>query len=173
MATQSHFARKRTIVSIADAIKKDVSYYIFVVSVINVGLGAATTLMLYAVGVEDALLWGVLAGILNFAPYVGPILFGVILASVAMVQFDTRAEMGLPVLLFYCINLVESQFVTPSAVGSRLRINPLLVILSLLVAGWLWGAVGMLLAVPLLVCIKIVSMHTRHQRQWRLILESC
>lgn len=173
ISIQKRFSRKRVILNIIRGMVTDISRYVLIVSVINFFLGLATAMMLYLVGVEDPLLWGTMIAILNFAPYVGPILFGLLLTLVGFTEYSAVSEALTPVALFFLINLVESQFVTPMTLGRQLRLNPLLVLLSLLIAGWLWGVVGMLVAVPLLVCVKSMVEQSKHFRFMYPMLEAC
>jgi predicted PurR-regulated permease PerM len=124
------------------------------------------------VGVEDALLWGVLVGLLNFAPYVGPIFGMAMLCLAGLAQYGPVLLAALPVLVYFAINLMEAQFVTPLILGRNMRLNPLILIVWLFVWGWLWGAVGVLIAVPLLVCIKLAFSKLQIAAQWVRLIET-
>lgn len=143
-------------VSLVDVIQKQLSRYIATVSTINIVLGILTAAALHLVGMEDALLWGVLVGLLNFMPYLGAAIGVVILTLASAVQFGLGWGVLIPVGIYLTLNLIESQFVTPTILGRQMNINPLVIILWLLVCAWLWGVIGVLLAVPLLVCIKLI-----------------
>src|SRR3546814_6440671 len=105
-------------------------------------------------GLPDPLLWGVLAAILNFIPYAGPILTvgAILLASV--VTFSTPVAVFMPPLAFGVLSALEGNVITPLLLGRSLSLNPVIVFVSLLLWGWLLGPAGLLLAVPLLVIAK-------------------
>ncbi|HET6603263.1 MAG TPA: AI-2E family transporter [Xanthomonadaceae bacterium] len=166
-------SEKKTTVDIVRSIQSEMSRYMLTISLINVGLGVATWGMLLLVGFEadDAVFWGTVAGLLNFAPYLGPALVMVMLALVGMVQFPQLTQALLPVGGFVVLNLLESQLVTPLALGRSLALNPLIILLWLFVWGWIWGIVGLLLAMPMLVCFKIVAARVDSLRAWSVMLE--
>ena len=159
-------------VDLVGTIQLELSRYSGTVSVINAGLGLTTGLALWLVGVEDALLWGVLVGLLNFAPYVGPIFGMGMLTLAGLAQYGPVALAALPVVIYFAINLLEAQFVTPLVLGKNMRLNPLILIVWLFIWGWLWGAVGVLIAVPLLVCIKLAAGRLRETHRWVRLIET-
>lgn len=148
------------------------SRYITTVSVINLGLGLSTALVLYFIGLEDALLWGVMVGILNFIPYVGSVIGVLILALAGMVQYGVNVAVLVPLGAYLALNMLESQVITPTVLGRNMVINPLIVMLWLLICGWLWGLSGILLSVPLLVCIKIALSELGVWKNWLRIIEA-
>ena len=159
-------------VELVGAIQHELSRYIVTVSFINACLGLTTGLALWLVGVEDALLWGVLVGLLNFAPYVGPIFGMAMLCLAGLAQYGPVLLAALPVLVYFSINLIEAQFVTPLVLGRNMRLNPLILIVWLFIWGWLWGAVGVLIAVPLLVCIKLAFSKLQISERWVRLIET-
>ena len=167
---QGSFADKKLTVVVFQAIRDDVSMYILVISCINIGLGLATAGALALIDFEDVLLWGALAAILNFAPYVGPLTLAFILTAVGFAEGESLWHMLIAPSVFLSLNLIESQFVTPTVLGSRFNINPLLVVLWMLIWGWIWGAAGMLLAIPILMCFKIMAMHMDIIGSWAEVL---
>ncbi len=168
---QSSFADKRLTVVMFQSIRDDVSMYILVVSLINIGLGLATAGVLTLIDFKDAFLWGALATILNFAPYVGPLLLAIILTSVGFAAGEPLGHVFIAPGLFLMLNLIEGQFVTPTVLGKRFNINPLLVVLWMFIWGWLWGPIGMLLAIPILMCFKLASAHLDLIGDWRTIFD--
>jgi predicted PurR-regulated permease PerM len=162
---------KRNTVQIVRSIQTDVSRYVGTVTLINLGLGCATAGTLYLLGVENPLMWGLLAALLNFAPYVGPLVGALILAAVGLLQFDTPTAALLPALTYLGLNLVESQLVTPMVLGRSFSLNPVVILVWLLFWGWLWGVAGLLLAMPMLVCTKIICARSEALRPWALIIE--
>lgn len=167
-----HARDKRLTIMLVREIQRELSRYILTVSIINTGLGLVTGAALWIYGVEDAMLWGALVALANFAPYVGPILAMIILAIAGLVQYGPELAALMPVLIFFCINLVEAQFITPIMLGRNMRLNPLVVMVWLILWGWMWGAVGVLLAVPLLVCLKLASARMNILPDWVRVIET-
>lgn len=164
-------AEKRLAVVIVRTIQTDVSHYVLTVALINTGLGIATGLALWALGVRDPALWGALVTLLNFAPYLGPLAMVIMLTFVGFIQFGISGYALLIPMTFLALNFVECQLVTPTALGHRLHLNPLLVFVWLISWGWMWGAAGMLIGVPLLVCCKIIASHLHSFDPWIQLLE--
>lgn len=148
------FSNKRKTVELVRTIQRDLSRYIGTVTLINMFLGLTVGGILFVFGVEDAFLWGALAGILNFAPYIGPLISMVCFAVIAYVQFDSMSYAFIIISTYLFINMLESQFVTPTLLGRGFNLNPLIIFVWLILWGWLWGSMGMLIAVPLLVCLN-------------------
>ena len=148
---------KRKATQLVGRVQRELSRYILTVSLINAALGMTTAAVLWLMGVDDALLWGAVVGLLNFAPYIGPVIGVCLLSLAGIVQYGLVPGAMLPALLYFAINMVEAQFVTPTVLGQRMQLNPLVLMVWLILWGWLWGAVGVLLAVPLLVCIKLAA----------------
>lgn len=165
------FSAKKSTVVVFQAVQTDISHYVLVISLINVSLGLATAGAMHFLGVEDALLWGALATILNFAPYVGPMLLAFILTGVGFMEFTSWGGVMLVPGAFLLLNFIECQFVTPTLLGRRFNMNPLLVVLWMFAWGWLWGAVGMLIAIPLLVCGRILATHLDLMGRWVGVLD--
>lgn len=150
--------KKRALRVVYD-VEREISHYLLTVAVINAGLGAVTALGLWALGMPNPLVWGAAAALLNFLPYVGPLIIIVVVAVIALVSFDTIAYALLaPAFVLLC-DIVEGQFVTPMVVGRRLEINAVAIFIAIAFWSWLWGFVGALMAVPLLVVIKVFCDH--------------
>lgn len=159
-------------INLVNMTQAQLSRYIITVSIINSGLGLSTALVLYFIGLEDALLWGVMVGILNFIPYVGSVLGVLILSLAGLVQYGVNITVLLPVAAYLVLNMLESQFITPTVLGRNMLINPLVIMLWLIICGWLWGLSGILLSVPLLVCIKLALSELGLWGNWLRIIEA-
>jgi predicted PurR-regulated permease PerM len=149
------------------AAQRDISRYVVSACAINLGVALVVAGTMWWVDLPNPGLWGALAGLLNFVPYLGPlILSGLLLAaSLASSLGDAGfAALAAPVAAYLCIHAVESNFVTPMVIGRRLSMNPLSVLLSVMFWGWLWGVAGAVLAVPLLICLRSISQRNRHMR---------
>ncbi|UHQ22909.1 AI-2E family transporter [Lysobacter sp. 5GHs7-4] len=166
--------RERKItVDILHSIEREISRYVLTISLINTALGLALAGALFWLGVPlpEALLWGTMAAILNFAPYVGPLIGMVTMLLMGFVAFDEAWRALLPAGLYLVLHTIEGQIVTPIVLGRRMRLSPLVLILALMFFGWLWGIVGLLLAVPMLVCVKLVLARIEGLEKWSKLLE--
>ncbi|SKB55186.1 AI-2E family transporter [Luteibacter sp. 22Crub2.1] len=155
------FAYKRHTVSIVRSIQVEVSSYLLLTAAINVTLGLVTAGMLYLYGVPDPLLWGTVATVANFIPYVGAITTTTVLAVVGVLHFQEVGPALLPAATFAGITAIEGNLLTPMLQGRRSRLSPVAILLWLLIWGWLWGIPGALLAVPMLTCVKLVTAKLR------------
>ena len=165
--------RKRLTTDIMQTLEIELSRYVFTITLINGALGTLLAGVLWALGLAlgDALLWGAVGALLNFAPYVGPVIGVVLYLLVGVVAFDEPTQMLAPPLLYLGLQLIESELVTPIVLGRRWSISPLVVLLWLLFCGWLWGIAGVLLAVPMLVCFKIVAERVPDMDGWAAVIE--
>ena len=127
-----------------------VSRYVLTISAINVSFGALVAIAMYLLGMPSPIVWGMLAGLLNFVLYLGPMILITMLTVTGIVVFDGAVSF-LPPAIYIAMNAVEAQFVTPTLVGKSLAVNPLLVFLSLVFWLWLWGPIGGIIAIPLLI----------------------
>jgi AI-2 transport protein TqsA len=148
--------RARELLDIFASISRAITEYISVKAFISLLGGLGTALILLIFGVDFALTWGTLAFLLNFIPYLGSLVATILPVLLAFVQLDSPWL----ALLIGVLLIVMQQFlgvlVEPRMAGTRLGVSPLLIILSLAFWGSVWGIVGMLLAVPLLMILKIV-----------------
>lgn len=165
--------QKKLTVDILTSIERAISRYVLTITVINTCLGLALAGSLYWLGVpmQEALLWGTMAAILNFAPYVGPLIGIIIMLLMGFVAFDDLWPSLLPAGIYLALHTLEGQIVTPIILGHSMRLSPLVLILALMVFGWLWGIIGLLLAVPLLVCVKLVLARIEGLTGWAKLLE--
>jgi predicted PurR-regulated permease PerM len=152
-----HLRAKRDLVTATRQAQHELSIYMITITLINAGLGFATALALYALKIPDPLLWGGVAAVMNFAPFIGPLLTALALAVVGFAEFTTPLSALAAPAAFLGLHLVEGQLVTPHLVGRRLALDPVMVFLALVALGWIWGVAGLLLAVPLISCAKIIA----------------
>ena len=165
--------RQKITVEIMQSIERDVSRYVFTITLINAAVGLVLAGILHwGLGVEvpEALLWGTIAMLLNFAPYVGPAIGVVLMLAMGFVSWDEVGPSLLPAAIYLGLHTLEGQLITPLVLGQRMQLSPLVLILALLVFGWLWGIVGLLLAVPLLVCVKRVLARIDGLQGWARLL---
>jgi len=142
----------RVIQQVVDA----TSTYIGTITIINVTLGALTATILWMLGMDSPLMWGGIVAVLNYIPYLGPIAAALLLAVGGLMTFTDAWTAIFPPAIFIGLHLVEANAVTPLIVGKRVKINPLLILISLSFWAWVWGTTGALLAIPLLIIIKTV-----------------
>jgi predicted PurR-regulated permease PerM len=136
--------------------ERAVSRYFAVVTLINTGLGVATAVVMTLIGMPGAILWGVAAALMNFVLYLGPLTIAAALLVGAFGTFTGPAVL-LPPLAFLALNFTEGQFVTPALVGQNLSLNPLGVFLAIVFGLWLWGPVGAVVALPVVVWIAAMQ----------------
>lgn len=166
--------KKMVTVDILQAIEAEVSRYVLTISVINLSVGLVFAACLYFflhLPVNEALLWGTMAALLNFAPYVGPLIGIVVMLLMGFATYTQTWQTLLPAAMYLGLHALEGQFLTPIVLGRRMALSPLVLILALMVFGWLWGIIGLLLAVPLLVCVKIVLTRIEGMEGWARLLE--
>ncbi len=148
---------KKDIVIATRSAQHELSTYMTTIAAINATLGLLTAAALWWLGVDDPLLWGGVVAILNFAPFIGPMIAVMVLVVVGFSHSATLlAALSVPGV-FLALHLIEGQLVTPLIVGRRLALDPVMVFLALMLFGWLWGVAGLLLAMPLLTCLRIVA----------------
>ena len=150
---------KKKAVAIARETEASISTYLFTVAMVNVVLGFAIALVMTLIGMPNALLWGALAAIAEFIPYVGAT---VLLGTLTLAGFATFGTMSHALLVpgaYLAVNLIQSQFVSPLILGRRLTLNPVAILVGLVFWWWLWGVGGAFIAVPLLATLKIFCDH--------------
>lgn len=148
--------RPRDVARILLAAERRVSRYFLTILVINAGFGAIVAGAMALIGMPWPVTWGIVAFLLNFILYLGPIFMACCLVVAGSMNF-TGLEVFLPAVVYTALNATEGQFVTPQLVGRSLRVNPLLVFLSLVLWLWLWGPLGGFVAIPLLVWLIAVT----------------
>lgn len=165
--------QKKFTVEILHSIEREVSRYVLTISIINTVVGFVFAGVLYLLGLPlaEALLWGTMAALLNFAPYVGPLIGMVAMLLVGFISFEQPLQSMLPAIAYLVLHTIEGQIITPIILGRRMALSPLILILALMLFGWLWGIIGLLLAVPLLVCVKLVLARVEGMEGWARLLE--
>ena len=153
------FAEKKRAVQIAGEVEKNISLYLVTITIMNLLVGIANGLSVWAFGLPDPLLWGTVAFLLNYVPILGPLTGMAVFFFVGLFTFSNVAWALAPSGVYLMIHLLEGETITPMLLARRFTLNPLLVIASLMFWDWLWGVTGALLAVPLLAVTKIVCDH--------------
>jgi predicted PurR-regulated permease PerM len=147
---------KKQLVDISQEIERNISGYLFTITLMNAAVGLLTGLAAYLFGMSDAILWGVAAFLLNYLPIFGPLLGTAMLFLAGLVTFDTIWQALLPAAAYLVIHIIEGETITPMLLARRFILNPVLVIISVVFWYWMWGVAGALLAVPMLAALKII-----------------
>lgn len=148
---------KRRAAKVWLGVEENITYFFFVTTMINFGLGLIVGTALYFLDVPMAGFWGVAVGILNYMPFVGPTIGALSLFAFCLLQFSSLWAILLPPGIYLLINFFEANFVTPSLVSRKTEIPTLAIVLSLFFWGWLWGFIGLFFAIPVLVIAKAIS----------------
>ena len=147
---------KKQALTIIRDVERQISRYLGSIFLINTILGVAVGVAMWLLGMPLAVVWGLLAFLLNFIPYVGNVLNLVLIAAVSLVTFPTLGQAALPPLALLVLSLIESNVVTPIVIGRRLELNTVSQLVMVAFWTWLWGVPGAILAVPFLVVVKAV-----------------
>ena len=150
--------KKRSLRVVHD-VESEVSRYLLTITLINIGFGFAVGLSMAALGMPNPVLWGVGATLLNFVPYLGALVGIALAGAIGLITFPTLTLATLPPLAYLICNSIEGTLVTPLTLGRRLELNPVAILIALAFGGWMWGIVGALIGVPLLVVVKVFCDH--------------
>ncbi|MBV7379985.1 AI-2E family transporter [Maritimibacter dapengensis] len=153
------FADKRRALTIVYDVEREVSRYLLSITIINAGLGVAVAIALSLLGMPSPLIFGLLAFALNYVPFIGALVGAALVFSVGLVSQDTSFDAILAALTYWGLTAIEGQFITPMLVGKHLRLNTVVIIISVAFWAWLWSVMGMLMAVPLLVTFRVFCKH--------------
>ncbi|WP_262386602.1 Putative transport protein YhhT [Roseobacter fucihabitans] len=158
------FSEKRRAVEVLHAIEDRLGYYLGGIAIINAGLGVAVGIAMHLWGLPSAIVFGFMAFGLNFVPFLGGLMGATIAAAVAFVSIDgTWAAAGV-FATYVILTGIEGQFITPIIIGRRMRLNTTVVFLSVAFFAWIWSVMGMVVALPILIVIKIACDETEGLR---------
>jgi predicted PurR-regulated permease PerM len=153
------FKDKRRAIRIVYDIEHKLSRYLFTITLINAGLGVAIGIAMWAIGMPNPLLLGMIGFVLNYVPYLGAVAGTVIVMAVGLISFDETIFAVIAGGAYLGLTAIEGQLITPYSLGRRLETNMVVIFLSIAFWAWLWSAIGMLVAVPLLVTIRVFCEH--------------
>jgi predicted PurR-regulated permease PerM len=152
---------KKAAVGIAHDIESQISRYLFTITAINVCLGLAVGTAVGLLGLPNPVMWGAMVALLNFVPYLGA-LTGIICMTVgATLSFESLEYALIFPAIYLSFGVLEGSFITPWIMGRSLTLNPVIILLSLTFWGWMWGIVGIILAVPILAAFRILCAHIK------------
>ena len=146
---------------IINRIEDSLTRYVMVVSVVNIGVGVAAGAIAFVVGLPNPVLWGAVAALLNFIPYIGPAVVVVLLFVLGIVSLPTLSAAFLAPAMFVAFATVEGNLITPGIIGRHLTLSPLATFMSLAFWTWLWGPIGTFLATPFLIAAFVIYEHTK------------
>lgn len=152
-------AARLTGIRILKDIETSMTAYFGMYTLVNIGMGIATTIVCYLAGLPNPLLWGVMAALVNYIPFLGPAITTVTLFLVGLFSFAELQQAIVAPLAIIAISTVEGHFLTPALMGARLSLNPFAVFLAIGFWTWMWGPMGAFLAVPLLLIAIVTSRH--------------
>lgn len=147
---------KRAVIDLLRRAQSQMSRYLVTITGVNLAVGALTTLGLWLAGIPNPALWGAVAALLRFVPYLGASITVVLLLAISAVTHDSLAWTLVAPLGFLLFTGLVGQLVDPLVHGHRFTLNAIVVFVWIFFWGWVWGAVGVLLAVPLLTLLKVV-----------------
>jgi predicted PurR-regulated permease PerM len=150
---------KKRAVTIASEIEGQVSRYLFTITLINGGLGLLVGTAVGLLGLRNPIMWGVMVAVLNFIPYLGALTGIICITLGALLSFDSLGYAMIFPAVYLAFATLEGNFVTPWIMGRSLTLNPVMILLSLTFWGWMWGILGIILAVPILAAFKIFCSH--------------
>jgi predicted PurR-regulated permease PerM len=150
---------KKKAVSIARETEASISTYLVTVTLMNIGLGLAVSAVMLLLDMPNPLLWGALAAVAEFVPYLGATALVAVLTLAGIITFDQMGHALLVPVAYLGVNLLQSQFIYPMILGRRLTLNPVAILVGLVFWWWIWGIPGAFLAVPLLATFKIFCDH--------------
>jgi predicted PurR-regulated permease PerM len=152
-------------------IEVQMSRYIVINTLTSIGVGLATWGFLAVVGLPNALLLGVVALLLNFIPYAGPVVTTAVVGLAALVALDDTGRVLIAMGGVAAINMLEGNLVTPHLIGKTMPLNPVAIFVSLIYWGWVWGPVGTLLAVPITVMLQVIFSRVERLRPVAVLLD--
>ena len=151
--------RNRRAARVIRDVQDRVGSYILTVAVINAGMGVIVAFGAWLLGLEAPIMWGGLAALLNFLPYIGPVTMIAALSLFGIGTSDTILAGLIPAAAYLALHAVEANLFTPSVLGVRFTLNPVLILLFISLFTWIWGVVGALLSVPILITLTALIEH--------------
>jgi predicted PurR-regulated permease PerM len=150
------FSDKKRSVRVVHDVEFEVSRYLLTITAINICFGIAVAFAMIVLGMSNPLLWGAAATALNFIPYVGAAIGTGAALIAGLITFGSIGPALLAPAAYLLLHMLESAFVTPLVLGRRLELNVVVIFISLAFWSWIWGIVGALMAVPILVVVKVI-----------------
>jgi predicted PurR-regulated permease PerM len=156
---RQHFGASLKAARVMRDVQDRVAAYILTVGLINLGVGVIVAFGAWALGLRYPIMWGGLAALLNFLPYIGPLIMVALLTLVGLGTTNDPLVGLIPAAAFLGLHATESNLVTPAILGARFTMNPVLILLALSYFTWIWGVTGALLSVPILLTLTALVDH--------------
>ena len=150
---------KKKAVAIARETEASVSTYLVTVTLVNLALGLAVAIVMFLLKMPNPILWGALAALAEFIPYLGASALVALLTLAGLVTFEQVGHALLVPAAYLSVNIVQSQLISPLILGRRLTLNPVAIFVGLVFWWWIWGVPGAFIAVPLIATFKIFCDH--------------
>jgi len=150
---------KKRAVEICREVERNISIYLWTITLVNSGLGLALAIAMHFLGMPNPALWGAMAALFNYVPYLGAATGIISLGLASALTFNDPMKIFLPPATYFLLSVVEGNFIMPLALGRSLALNPVIIFIWLIFWGWVWGVPGAVLAVPLLAILKIICDH--------------
>ncbi|MBJ3774588.1 AI-2E family transporter [Acuticoccus mangrovi] len=147
---------KKRSLTIVNNIVTVVSKYLLTITVINACFGLTIGLIMWLLGMPSPVLWGLAGFLLNYLPFVGSLTGTASGALVGLLTYNQPEWAIAPALAYFTLTTIEGNFITPSILGHRLELNPVAILISIALWGFIWGVAGIIIAVPLLIIIKVM-----------------
>ncbi|PHQ31662.1 AI-2E family transporter [Rhodopirellula bahusiensis] len=155
MRSLPDFSSRRKLVEVIENVQEGLGSYLAQVSAINAGLGVCVGIVMWILGMPSPIMWAVMAFAFNFIPIVGAIAGAIIIFFVALLNFEPTYYAFVVTLSFMTLTSLEGQFITPAILGRSMSMSPVLVFLSIVIWGWMWGIMGVFLSVPILIAARM------------------
>ncbi|MCM2369677.1 AI-2E family transporter [Aporhodopirellula aestuarii] len=149
------FTARRRLVEVIENVQEGLGSYLAKITSINACLGVAVGIAMWLLGMPTPPLWGAMAFAFNFIPILGALVGGSILFLVALVSFEPIYYAFVVSAVFFTLTSLEGQFITPGILGRSMQMSPVLVFLSIVLWGWMWGFMGVFLSVPILIAARM------------------
>ncbi|TWU22316.1 pheromone autoinducer 2 transporter [Novipirellula galeiformis] len=155
MRTLPSFTARRRLIEVIQNVQEGLGSYLAQVSVINAGLGVAVGTAMGLLGMPSPIVWGVMAFAFNFIPMIGAVAGACIIFVTALVNFEATYYAFVVTGTFLTLTSIEGQFLTPAILGRSMSMSPVLVFLSIVIWGWMWGLMGVFLSIPILIAMRM------------------
>ena len=162
---------KKRVVRLVRRVQTGIARYLGTITVINAGLGVAIAITVWLLGLPNPVLWGAMAAILNFVPFLGLIVGATVIGVVSLLTFDSIGAALLPPLAYLLVNAVECNLITPLALRRSMSMSPVVILLWMTLWTWLWGIPGAIIAVPLLAVVRITLGELEATKRFALLLD--
>ena len=156
---RQHFGASLKAARVMRDVQDRVAAYILTVGLINIVMGLIVGIGAWVMGMDAPVMWGGLAALLNFVPYIGPLTMVAILALFGLGTAINPWTGLLPATIYLGLHAIESNVVTPAILGVRFTVNPVLILIALSYFSWIWGVIGALLSVPILLTVTALIDH--------------